>query len=72
MQTERLRIADQDAEDPTAVGEVADALPRLLVDTGRQEALECAPGRVDDTERRVLRARQLGGGLDDPLEDAVE
>ena len=72
VQAERLRVADQDAEDPAAVRQVADPLVCLVVDTGRQEALERAAGAVDHAQRGVLRAGQLGGGLDDPLQDRVE
>ena len=66
------RLADQHAEDAAAAREVADRGLRLGVDAGGQEALELRAARVDHAERRVARAGQLGGGLDDPLEQRVE
>jgi two-component system, cell cycle sensor histidine kinase and response regulator CckA len=44
----------------------------LGVDAVRQEALEQLAAPVDDAERRVLRARQLRGGVDELLENGVE
>ena len=72
MQPERLRVVDQDAENPAAVREVADPLVGLLVDAHGQETLERPTGRIDHAERRVSRPRQLCRGLDDPLQKRVE
>ena len=72
VEPERVRFTDQDAENPAAAGQVADPLVRLRVDPGGQEALERDAGAVDHAERRIAGGRQLGGGLDDPLEHTVE
>jgi hypothetical protein len=40
VQPQRRRVADQDAQDSAPVRWIADRGPRLLVDPGREEALE--------------------------------
>ena len=58
VQPQRLRVADQHTEDPTAAGQVADRGARPVVDSGRDETLELLAGRVEHAERRVLRSRE--------------
>ena len=72
VQPQRLRVADQDAEDPAAARQVADRGVRLGVDSGGDEALERRAAPVDHAQRRVARAGQLGGRLDEPLQQRVE
>ena len=57
---------------PAAARQVADRRVRLLVDAGRDEALERRAGLVDHPERGVARAGQRRGGLDDLLQQRVE
>jgi hypothetical protein len=68
----RAGLAEDDAEDAAPAGLVADRRACLLVHPGREEALESRAGRVHDRERRVLCTRELGGGLDDALQQGVE
>ena len=56
----------------TPVRQVSDRLVRLPVDAGRQEPLEAVPRGIDDAEGRVASLRQLGGDLDEALEQRVE
>ncbi len=69
---ERSRIHDQDAEQPTAARQVADRLLGLHVDPRRVEGFEAATGTVDHAERRVPRLGEVGGRLDDVLQQGVE
>ena len=70
VQAERPRVADEDAQDAAPARQVADRRMGLGVDAVRDEALELSAGRVDDAERRVAGAGQLGGRLEEPLEQA--
>jgi hypothetical protein len=72
VEAQRLRVLDQRAEDAAAARGIADRGLGLRVDAGDDEPLERLPAGVDDAERRITRPRQLGGGLDDLLEDGVE
>ena len=45
---------------------------RVGVDAGRQEALELRAAAVDHAEGSVAGAREVGGGLDQALEERVE
>ena len=72
VQPQRLRVADQDAEDAAAVRKVADRRVRLGVDPRRQEPLERLAGLVDHAEGRVARAGDLRGRLDDALQQRIE
>ena len=69
VETDRSCFADDDAEETEAPRDFTDGGVRLRVDPGRQEPLQPVPGGMDDPERRVARARQLGGGVDDPLQE---
>ena len=60
-----------DAEDAAAARQVADRRARLVVHAAVRNA-RAAARPVDHSQRRVARARQLGGGLDDALQERVE
>ena len=67
-QPQRLRIADQLAEDAVAARQRADPLAQLVVDPDGEEASQLALVVVEDAERRVPRPGQLARGLDHLLE----
>jgi hypothetical protein len=71
-EAQRLPLADQHAEDPTAAREVADRRARLLVDADGDELLEPSSRRIDDAERSVARPGQLRSRLDQLLEERLE
>ena len=52
--------------------EVADRRMRVGVDASRQEALELRAAGVDHAEGSVAGGREVGGGLDEALEEHVE
>ena len=72
VQAQRPRLAYENAQDAAPSRRVSDGSSGLLVHAGGEEALEGVAGRVDDAERGVPRAGQLGRGLDDPLQEHVE
>ena len=65
-------VLDQHAEDAAAARELADRSPVRLADPEGDEALQLVAAPVDHAERRVARARQLGGDPDQRLQDGVE
>ena len=70
VQAERLRFAEQHAEDAAALRQLADRRLHVRVDPVGDEALEPRPGWVDHAERRVARPGQLRRRLQQPLESA--
>ena len=68
VQAQRLRVADQDAEDTAAAGQVADLAVRLGVDAGGEEALQPLAALVEHADRGVAGARHVARGLEQPLE----
>ena len=72
VETQWRRLADEKSEDASPAWKVADCRPRLGIDPGREEPLERGARSVDYTKRSVVRARQLGGRLGDPLQDHIE
>ena len=56
---------------PAAARQLADGAPRLLVDPGREEALEPAPLGVEYPDRGIARARELASRLEDALQDRL-
>jgi len=72
VEAQWAHVLDEHAEDAPALGKIADRPVCLLVDAGREEALQAAPLAVDDAERRVAGVGQLGRRLDDPLEHGVQ
>ena len=72
VQPQRLRVADQDAEDPPAARQLADRRVRLGVDPVVRKRSSCEPLPVDHAQRGVARAGELGGRLDEPLQERVE
>ena len=72
VQAQRLRLADEHAEDAAPARQVADRGMGLLVDAGGEEPLEALARAIDDAERRVARFGQLGGRLGEALEQRVE
>ena len=67
-QTQRPRLGDQHPENPAAAGQVADGAMGVLVDAGREEALEALAPLVEHADGRVARARQLARDLEQALE----
>ena len=70
MQSQRPCVADEDAEDSATARKVPDRRVGLGVDPVRDESLQLTPHDVDDAERRVAGARQLGCGLGQESEGA--
>src|SRR3954454_22470434 len=71
-EAKRAWIADEHAEEPVPPRQVADRAVRLGIDPERQEALESLTSLVQDAERRILRARELLGDLQHPLEQGLD
>ena len=65
---QRPRVLDQHAEHAVPARQVADLAVRVLVDPDGQEALELLAALVEDADRRVARAGQLTGDLEQPFE----
>src|SRR4051812_14580415 len=72
VQAQRYRFVDQDTEDPTAARKLTDRPMRFRVDAGRQEALELSAAGIDDAERGVSGARQVGRSRDETLQERLE
>ena len=72
VEPQRLRVADQDAEDAAPMRQIADRGVGVRIDPGRQEALERLPSPVDHAESCVASVGDLRGSLDDPLQQRVE
>ena len=72
VQAQHLRLADHDAENSPAHRHVTDLPGLILVDPGREKALERLARGRDHAESRVARAREVGGSLDQPLQHGVE
>jgi len=72
VQPDRTGVADQDAEDATTARQGADRRALRLVDAVRDELLELRPLRIEDTERRIARIGQLGGGRHETREQGLE
>ena len=69
-QPDRLRLLDEQAQDPLAAREVADQRPLLVVEAGGDE-LDQEVAAADHAQRGVLRAGELARRLDDAGEDAA-
>ncbi len=67
----RLILADDEPEEPTAVGQLADACSSLIGDPARDEALD-GPLCVNDADRRVLGIDEVAHSIRDQLQDAVD
>ena len=72
VEAQRARVVDQHAEDAAPARQVADGAMGLLVDPAREEPRELAACLVEDAERDVARAREVGGGLQQPVEHRLE
>ena len=72
VEPERLGLVDQHTEDPAPARQVADGGDGLRIEPRRHEALELRPVRIDDAERGVPGAGQLGRRLREPLEKRIE
>jgi len=72
VQAQRLRVADEDAEDAAAVRKIADRRARLVVEPSRDEALQRLARRIEDAERGVARAGEGGRRLHELLQNGVE
>ena len=71
-QPQGSRVADQLAQDAAAVRELADALPRGVVETQREKAVEVAPRLAEHAERRIPRAGQVARRLEHALQHHLE
>jgi len=68
----RAGLADEDSQEPVPTRQVADRAVRLRIDAEREEALEALASLVQDPERRILRAGELLGDLQHPVEQALD
>ena len=66
VQPQRLRLADQHAEDAPSARQRADLRAQVVVDPVGDELLELRAARVDHPERRVASTCQLGRRLHEP------
>ncbi len=71
-QPQRPRLVDQDAEDAAPAREVPDRAARVGLDAEGEEALQLAAVGVEDPERRVVRARDARGDVQQLLEQVLE
>ena len=72
VEAQRARVVDEHAEEAAPTRQVADGAVGLLVDPAREEAGELAACLVEDAERDVARAGEVGGGLQQPVEHRLE
>ena len=72
VEPQRLRVADQNAQDAAPVRQITDRRVCVSVDSCRQESLERLAGPVDHAESCVAGAGDLGRRLDDALKQCVE
>ena len=70
-QAQRLRVGDQDPEDPVTAREIADGRVRSLVEANREKALEALTALVEHAEGGVAGAGQLAGDLEHVLQHAL-
>ena len=71
-ETQRLRVLDQDAEDASTAGEVADLVAGLVIDPPRDEPLELLTVLVQHTERGIPGAGQLARDCEHALQQRFE
>ena len=72
VQPQRVCVTDQDAQNAAPMWQLPDRGMRGGVDARRQEPFERLARPVDDAERRVARAGDLGRRLDDALQQRIE
>ena len=72
VEPQRLRVADEHAQDAPSSREVADRGMCLRIDASREEAFQPLARTIDDPERGVLCARELSRGLHELLEERVQ
>ena len=72
VEAHRLRVAQEQTQDAVAARRRPDRGLRLRIDAVGHEPLQARAARVDDAERRVARARDLGRQLEQPFEQRVE
>ncbi len=66
------RLADHEAEQPTAAREVPDRITLGLTDPRRYELDQRGAVGTQDAQRRITCSHNLPGGIDDPLEHALQ
>ena len=71
-QSQRRRIPDQLAQHPAALRQRTDCLPRLVIDTEVQEALEVRLCEIEDAEGGVARVGQVPRGLENLTQERLE
>ena len=72
LESQRLRVLDQDAEDAATARRVADRGTDLVVDPAGDEALELLTLLVEHPERRVAGTRQLTRDGEHTLQQRLE
>ena len=72
VEAQRARVVDEHAEEAATARQVADGAMGVLVDPAREEAGELAASLVEDAERDVACPREVGGGLQEPVEHRLE
>src|SRR5207247_5435888 len=66
------RLVNHEAEQPPSAGEVPDPVPLGLTDPRRYELDQRGAIGTQDAQRRITRSHHLPGGIDDPLEHALQ
>jgi hypothetical protein len=72
VETQRMRLGDQDAEDAVPAWKVADGGVGGLVDSDGEETLELLAPVVENPEGGVSGARQLACDVEHPIQQAVD
>ena len=72
VQPERSRVPHEHAEDPATARQHADRSAILVADSVRDELLELGPLRIEDPERRVPGAGQLGSSGDEQRQQSLQ
>jgi hypothetical protein len=65
---ERARVVDQQSQDAATARQLADRGVGGRVEAAREEPLKSAALRIEHSDRRVARAGQLPGRLEQPLQ----
>jgi hypothetical protein len=72
MQTNRVGLGDEEAQDAMPSREPTDLRDLIVVETDSDEVGQLVTGLVEDTQSGVTRPGDLRGSRDDPLKGGVE
>ena len=72
VEPQRPRVVDEHAEHAAPVRRVADRPPARVVEPAREEARQPLALRVEHPDRRIVRARELPRGVEQPVQHGVE